>query len=451
MNLFDNLINRSDASTNLNSYMAIKTNVSNLKSALGSIWDDNTLLAMFFHHQNKQFFHEISTSMDAKLSLDDKVQICAEDILQVAQRFQKQNHTLSLSPPPSVLAASSSHHQHSQQTSGVCLPPQKPATPAQKIPLNQQSVSWEKYQLSLRFPCLHCFECGHWVQDCPHKKAGLPGIPNPRIKNPTHILKKSSVLLHPCVLELEVEEEEPFIASIQGTLENDLLVLLDSGATHHVLGDLYLFTNITKINLTLSVVSAKKHRVEGKGLICLECPSGSLFLTEALYCPDIPGTVISLGKFMKNDGRVDFRNRIFYLHQHSCKYACLLHHNRWFLKTYATFSCNAIVENFNQNATLFHRCLSHISLRTIRKLQKLKCVDGLQTIVLHQKVKLCQACSMAKIQHIPANSPSQGIVENLGDVIVADLMGPFPISFNKHLYAMLVQDHYSSLVTVYPL
>ncbi|MBW0499378.1 hypothetical protein O181_039093 [Austropuccinia psidii MF-1] len=446
MNLFDNLINRSDASTNLNdSYVAIKINVSNLKSALGSIWDDDTLVAIFFYHWNKQLFHEISTAMD------DKVQICTEDILQVAQHFQKQNQTLSFSPPPLVLAASSSHHQHSQKMSGVCLPPQKPATPAQQIPLNQKSVSWAKYHSSPQFPCLHCFEWGHWVQDCPCKKAGLPGIPNPHIKNTTHILKKSSVLLHPCILEVEVEEEEPFIASIQDTPENDSLVLVDSGATHHVLGDLSLFTNITKINLTLSIASEKKHHIEGKGLICLECPSGSMFLTEALYCPDIPATVISLGKFMKNDGRVNFRNGIFYLHQHSCKYPCLLHHNRWFLKTYATFSCNAIAENSNQNATLFHPHLAHISLRTIRKLQKLKCIDGLPATVLHQDIKLCCACSIAKSQHIPLNLPLQGIVEKLGDVIVADLMGPFPISFNKRLYAMLVQDHYSSLVTVYPL
>ncbi|MBW0493531.1 hypothetical protein O181_033246 [Austropuccinia psidii MF-1] len=58
---------------------------------------------------------------------------------------------------------------------------------------------------------------------------------------------------------------------------------------------------------------------------------------------------------------------------------------------------------------------------------------------------------MAKSQHLPLNSQSRGIVEKLGNVIVAGLMGPFPISFNKRLYAMLVQDHYSSLVTIYPL
>ncbi|MBW0541875.1 hypothetical protein O181_081590, partial [Austropuccinia psidii MF-1] len=92
-----------------------------------------------------------------------------------------------------------------------------------------------------------------------------------------------------------------------------------------------------------------------------------------------------------------------------------------------------------------------MSLRTIRKMQKLNCVEGLPSIVMNQDVKLCHACSLAKSQHIPLSSPLWGIVEQPGDVIVADLMRPFRISFDKRIYAMLVQDHFSSLVTVYPL
>ncbi|MBW0539311.1 hypothetical protein O181_079026, partial [Austropuccinia psidii MF-1] len=171
MNLFDDLLHGSDASDNLNElYVAIKTNVSNLKGALGSIWDDEAIVAMFFHYRKKQFFHEISTAMDAKLSLDDTARICAKDILQLAQRFQKRNHASPMSPPPSILAANSSNNPHGQRMSGVRFNPQKPATPARRIPLSQQSESWAKYHLSPQFPCLHCFEWGHWVQDCPQKK-----------------------------------------------------------------------------------------------------------------------------------------------------------------------------------------------------------------------------------------------------------------------------------------
>ncbi|MBW0572656.1 hypothetical protein O181_112371 [Austropuccinia psidii MF-1] len=92
---------------------------------------------------------QISTVMDSKLSLENKVQICAEDILQVMQNFQKRNHVSSMSPPPSILAVCSSNNQHGQRISSVHFPPQKPATPAWKITLSQQSESWAKYHLSL--------------------------------------------------------------------------------------------------------------------------------------------------------------------------------------------------------------------------------------------------------------------------------------------------------------
>ncbi|MBW0490865.1 hypothetical protein O181_030580 [Austropuccinia psidii MF-1] len=335
MNLFDDLLNSSDTLGNLNeSYVAIKTNVSNLKSALGSIWDDEAIVAIFFHYQNKQFFHEISTAIDAKLPLDDKVWIRAEDILQVAQRFQRRNDVSSMASPPSVLATSSSTHRHGERTSGVRFPPQKPVTPARQIPLSQQSESWAKYHLML----CHIVVSRRWKW---------------RRKSPS---------------------------------------------SHQF--------------RVLQTMNSKKHRVIGRGLIRLECPSGDLFLSGALYCPDIPG---------------------------------------WFSKTHAAMSCNAMVESSNLTATLFHRRLAHMSLRTIRKMQKLNCVEGLPSVVVHQDVKICRPCLLAKIQHIPLSSSSRGIVEQPGDVIVADLMGPFPISFDKRIYAMLVQDHFSSLVTVYPL
>ncbi|MBW0534306.1 hypothetical protein O181_074021 [Austropuccinia psidii MF-1] len=46
---------------------------------------------------------------------------------------------------------------------------------------------------------------------------------------------------------------------------------------------------------------------------------------------------------------------------------------------------------------------------------------------------------------------SQQIACVPGDVIAVDLMGPFPFSVDKFLYAMIIQDHVSSLVAFIPL
>ncbi|MBW0539319.1 hypothetical protein O181_079034 [Austropuccinia psidii MF-1] len=214
MNLVDDLINAPEASANLNeAFAATKSTVSNLRSAIGSTWTDEAVTAIFFHLRNKKHFHQISTALDSKMSLEATYKIKAGDILHIAQRFQKRRAEPSYEHSPSLMAASGSvTPQHFRQQSM----PQKGKQPSTRIPIGQQSESWARYHLSPRFPCLHCYEWGHWVQDCRRKKAGLPAIEDPRKKNPNVVLKKSSVFSHPCIAEVEVDDGgEPLIASIQ--------------------------------------------------------------------------------------------------------------------------------------------------------------------------------------------------------------------------------------------
>ncbi|MBW0537606.1 hypothetical protein O181_077321 [Austropuccinia psidii MF-1] len=58
-------------------------------------------------------------------------------------------------------------------------------------------------------------------------------------------------------------------------------------------------------------------------------------------------------------------------------------------------------------------------------------------------IKLCHSCSIAKSQHRPIKSPSRKMIQQSGDLIVADLMGPFPPSINNKKYALIIQDVFS--------
>ncbi|MBW0549611.1 hypothetical protein O181_089326 [Austropuccinia psidii MF-1] len=214
MSLLDDLVTAPEAADNLHEAFAnTKSTVNNFKSAIGLVWTDDALTAIFFHLRNKKHFHEISNAMDSRMIIDPHFRIRENEVLQVAQRFQKRLvATSASSTDPVSLMATSGSHQHSFNQNP---PPsgKKPAT--SRIPLNQQSESWAQYHLSPRFPCLHCYEWGHWAQDCQRKKKGLPAIEDPRKKNPNVTLKKLAVVSHPCIAEMELEEEDPFIASVQ--------------------------------------------------------------------------------------------------------------------------------------------------------------------------------------------------------------------------------------------
>ncbi|MBW0539047.1 hypothetical protein O181_078762, partial [Austropuccinia psidii MF-1] len=195
MNLFDDIVNASEASENLaEAYTATKNTVTNLKSAIGSNWTDEILIAIFFHHRNKKHFHEISNAMDTKVSIEKTINIRSNDILQVAQRFQRRATNLPLNNQPSIMAASASKQQTPSRMMGQGHRPGGSNTPGRtrpstnRIPISQQSEAWARHFLSPRFPCLHCYEWGHWAQDCPRKKAGKPATEDPRIKNPSATL-----------------------------------------------------------------------------------------------------------------------------------------------------------------------------------------------------------------------------------------------------------------------
>ena len=59
--------------------------------------------------------------------------------------------------------------------------------------------------------------------------------------------------------------------------------LLDSGATHSVLGELSLFTSLTANDMVLSVASSESFKVNGIGTIILDTPHGPLRLNNVLY------------------------------------------------------------------------------------------------------------------------------------------------------------------------
>ncbi|MBW0500194.1 hypothetical protein O181_039909 [Austropuccinia psidii MF-1] len=428
MNLLDDLVMAPEASENLHEAFAnTKATVSNLRSAVGSVWTDEALTAIFFHLRNKKHFHKISNAMNSRMTTDPKFQIRANEVLQVAQRFQKRiaPGNISATNPISIMAASVSRKSPTPPFSRNPMPlRQKP--PVARIPLNQKSESWARYHLSPKFPCLHCYEWGHWAQDCQQKKKGLPAIEDPQKKNPRFF-------------------------HIHEGLGDEIFVLLDSGATHHVAGDIHLFEDYRKVDMTLSVASAKRHPVIGKGTINLACQSGKIRLTKVLHCPAIPGIVISLGKFMKNDGDVMFEEGIFKLKQLDCIYKSRLQGNRWYLPLADVISCNEI-SKFDQNLScLMHWRLAHLSLCMVRRMQRLNCVKGLPPKSIKCDVNLCRPFSLAKSRHLPLTLPSRLIVNVPGDVVVADLMGPFPLSFDKKSYALIIQDHYSSLATIYPL
>ncbi|KNZ49063.1 hypothetical protein VP01_5233g1 [Puccinia sorghi] len=95
--------------------------------------------------------------------------------------------------------------------------------------------------------CRYCWEWGHWVSDCPLKKAGKGPLGDPRRFNQNARLRKSLVC-HPAVLgsagplnQYQSQGGTAMVAAVQNHPGTANHVLLDSGATDSVKNDFSLF------------------------------------------------------------------------------------------------------------------------------------------------------------------------------------------------------------------
>ncbi|MBW0531057.1 hypothetical protein O181_070772, partial [Austropuccinia psidii MF-1] len=208
-------------------------------SRVMTLWGDlGDLLAVIFHHQNQQCFHDIENALDGKLAIDRTAHISPKDVLEVLERVMKRLNLLNQINV--MVAASSTDQRFGEAKQSISNAPNKP-----RQQLNARREEWILKHISQDKPCFWCFEWGHWKQDCPVRLAGKPKQADPRLKDLAIKIKKSSFLSHPALAKVDVFEEDSFfevhVVAVEAMKVFAELVLLDSGATHHVTNNQSLF------------------------------------------------------------------------------------------------------------------------------------------------------------------------------------------------------------------
>ncbi|MBW0536227.1 hypothetical protein O181_075942, partial [Austropuccinia psidii MF-1] len=140
-----------------------------------------------------------------------------------------------------------------------------------------------------------------------------------------------------------------------------------------------------------------------------------------------------------------------------------MENNRWFIPLYSSTksipntpsssilsTVKSINSSTNDHSLLWHRRIAHLSLRHLRQMQKSSSATGIPNVSFHD-VKLCHDCSISKSEHRPVKAASRQLIKQPGDLIIADLMGPYELSINRKKYILMIQDAFSRVVVAIPL
>ncbi|MBW0530330.1 hypothetical protein O181_070045 [Austropuccinia psidii MF-1] len=224
MVILNRTINLNEANVSLDEgFSKMQSLLRKLKSSLGSVWTDDSLLAMFFHQFNKAQFHHIANALNAKEYIDLFCIITAWEVLQVAQRFQPRDETKTDANVMAFPASRGQPNNMSRQHYPPQISRQTDASnksradnkPSRYPHPSMQSAAWATKWLSPKHPCSHCFEWGHWAMDCLRKPAGKPPIEDPKKRDATFRYHKSKFVSHPTLVSVKAK-----LTSIQATTED---------------------------------------------------------------------------------------------------------------------------------------------------------------------------------------------------------------------------------------
>ncbi|MBW0527366.1 hypothetical protein O181_067081 [Austropuccinia psidii MF-1] len=340
--------NSSDQSENINDYaMTITEAVQNLENQLGQI-DSEMLTTLAIYFAVPSMHQLITPAMNTLMATNPNIKVCPDDLLNMIRKISMALPSFDHSTKIARLNAASKFGKIDSLTIGNQQSSKRPTTKNAMIP--SSSCQIEPRVPNSQFPRHYCSEMGHWSPNCPIKTKATE-------------------------MKARAQQQPANVASMGVVpLLEDHEALLDSGATHSVVGKLLLFTSLTTTDMT-----------------SLNNPLSS--------------TVSILT------------------------------------------STNS---SLNSDSLLWHRRVAHLLLRHLKRMQKSNAISGIPNVSFHD-IKLCHNCSIAKSQHCPVKTASRQCIKGPGDLIVADLMGPYEVSLSHKKYILMIQDAFLRVVVAIPL
>ena len=233
-------------------------------------------------------------------------------------------------------------------------------------------------------------------------------------------------------------------------------LLIDSGATSHIINEQSLFTSFDEDfipeNHTVELADGRKitslAEKRGTVLIFFRNTHGELceiFLNKVLYMPTFPMNIFSVNTVTKKGSSVCFYPSYAELiTPNGTVFEINCDTDLYFLKFYRGSTQTTRI-NVVRNLQSWHKVLGHCNKDDIVKLQYL--VDGMK--IDGKKDFVCEPCILGKHTQTFNREPSQRATQPL-EFVSTDVCGPItPVSSNGFEYAISFTDNYSGYIFLY--
>ncbi|CAI7861409.1 unnamed protein product [Closterium sp. NIES-53] len=265
-------------------------------------------------------------------------------------------------------------------------------------------------------------------------------------------------------VSLAPEAGEDFQAVAAAVQANPMVVLLDSGCSHHLMGTKAFFVDMAPSGGVKHVrgFNGALQPVEGRGSIALQGEAGKrVLIPDVLYVPSVQANVLSAGQLkesgvqLKGDGdemllvattgkvlsRARYTGRVLCTDLRPCSTRS---------QSTEVVARRTIVSATKSTLDRLHVRLAHVSVDTIKSSAKHEVATGIDITPSTGADLPCVSCVGGKLAWHTFPAKGSNTEEALA-IVHIDLCGPFRVAAKDgSLYFLLLKDRHTRFVWVMP-
>lgn len=310
----------------------------------------------------------------------------------------------------------------------------------------QRTTNFRRNQSSSRMTttttCWTCGRVGHRAAQC---TVGTPRQPENPQRGGRNARRNTTVNFSE-VFTANAGEQNSNKSDLEGPR-----VILDSGASHHVLFDRSLFHDLKPLSVSREVKfgNSSTLKAQGCGDAVLTIRQGEklkqLTLTDALYVPKVNSNLVSLSQLMENGYKAAINKDGITISAGQVKIVAPCEKGLFVLRTHKDVEANCVKGNCVPRVSLraVHEALAHIGRERVIKTLHAK---GIQFI---DDLTNCSACQRGKQHRQPSRSrPGNSGAKSPG-FIHADTCAATEASLNGNHHFLCLTDDFSKFRAVF--
>ena len=203
---------------------------------------------------------------------------------------------------------------------------------------------------------------------------------------------------------------------------------LDSGATSHMTACREKFELFHEESELLSLASAEKTQIKGRGAVEVKIDDGkgglNASLKDTLFVPDLRTNLMSVSKLTDRGNKVTFERDVAYVVNPENRILAVAK-RRGNLYIVPELGEEARLVEKRKSATLmWHERLGHLNEASMRSMLTKGVVYGVKSREMKDRLETCQVCIKGKQSQTPFPKRDQERTENLLEIIHTDICGP---------------------------